>query len=119
MAEHFKFTAVEVAAESQALAERLAGGGHRPAENVEHRCAVGPFDLTGVIAHIEIELSVRPEIERVYAVIVVDPGDPGEEDLFLVRFIVSVGIGEYENIRGTRHNHAVAQHANAQRSVNV
>ena len=51
--------------------------------------------------------------------IVLPTADAGEQDFLLVRLIVSVGVGENENIFTGRNDNAVVQYADSVRRIDV
>ena len=47
-------------------------------------------------------------------VVMVEAAEPGEEDLLLVGSVVAVGVGVDDQVRRCRHDHAMADHRQAQ-----
>ena len=100
MAEHFEFTAIHIAAESQPLPIGFASGDYLNAFDILHQRAIRTMNLVPRIAHIEIKLPVRAEDKRVNAVIMIDTFDSGEKDLrWAISFVIVIGIRKYKHIR--------------------
>ena len=75
--------------------------------------------LFAFVAHVEIELAIRAKDKRVHAVVVVFPADAREEQLALVRLVITVSVGQHKNVRRVRDNDSIAEHAYAERRVNA
>ena len=119
-AQGLQFAPIEIAAENQTLPIRFAVPDHFVARLVHNQPgAVRGLELMPAVAHVEIKFSVGSEHKRMSPVIVIHTGYPRKQNLLLVRLVIAIGVGENKNVRRTRNDHPVAQHADAQGRVDV
>ena len=60
-----------------------------------------------------------PAIKRVKPVVVIEPAESGQEDLLLVRRVVSVRVGVDHQVRRRRYDDAAANHRQPQRRAQI
>ena len=76
-------------------------------------------DMRAGVAGVEIPASVRSRDERVQAVIVIVATEAGQQDLFLVGFVVAVLVRIDDEVRRGRDDDAIADHCQPERCPQV
>ena len=109
----------EVAAKDHPLAVGLAAVVDGVARAVDDRLAVLVVNGVALVADVPVELAIGPEDERVGRVVVLRLADLREQDVFLVGLAVAVVVGEDKHVGRHRDDHLVAEHADAERTIDV
>ena len=126
--EHLELAAVRITAKNHSApvgrscvfeAAHLAAVEHVVAGGVDDQFAVCVVNESAVVAHIPVEFAVRPKHKRVGGMIVLRTPGLGEQQFPVVRFVVSVLVGEHDDVWCAGDNYLVAEHADAKRGVHV
>ena len=116
LAQHLHFAAVGVTTEHHALPVALFVDGFARV-SVENSLAVFILNLLAFVAEVEVPLAIGAKDKGVHAVVVLIAAEAGKQDLFLVGFVVAVGIGKHPDVGAIRNDGFVALHPDAQRRL--
>ena len=119
MSQHLEATTIQVTPKGHPPVVGTTIVDHRVTGQVDDRLPLVVVNSPAGVAEIPVHFPIRAKQERVRRVIVLGLAGLGKEDLLAIGLVVSVNVGEDQHVGRTRHDDAVAQHANAHRAVHI
>ena len=86
---------------------------------VHHQFAFLVVNRAAGVAHVPVELSVGAKQHRMSGVIVLGRAGVGEQVFLLVRLVVAIFVGEYDDIRRAGDDNLIAENSDPQCRVDV